>query len=416
MKFKVTELFASCGGMSKGFEMAGFDIKIANEIWEPAAKTYVRNHPKTEMILGDITNPEIKRKVIELSKKNSVEVIIGGPPCQAYSVAGLRNPDDPRGKLFEDYLEVVEEVQPKIFVMENVRGLLSILTEREDLTEEEMREIRKLNELLEKKVQLILKKRKSRTSLMIKFTKKNGKELEKVIEEVKTQQRFVLPFQEKLIDKIKRKFREKGYNTEHRILNAANYGVPQLRERVIIIGTRYDIPIEFPKETYNEENWITVKDVIDDMKNLGQDEKINHLMMDHSKEFLKKIKATKHGESIFGVYNHAFKKPNPNRPCSTVKENHGSVFLHYEKNRAMTPRELARLQSFPDSFIFDGSKYQILVQIGNAVPPILAEAIGKSIKNMLKKIRKLENSESIQQGNIYIRESYNYPIIEMRAR
>jgi len=416
MKFKVTELFASCGGMSKGFEMAGFDIKIANEIWEPAARTYRRNHLKTNLILGDITDPEIKKEVIKLSNQNEVEVIIGGPPCQAYSVAGLRNPDDPRGKLFEDYLKVVEEVQPKIFVMENVKGLLSIMTEREDLTEEEMKDIKKLNELKEKKIQLILKRRKSRTSLKIEFTKKNEKELAKVTEKLKEQQKFVLPLQEKLIEKIKRKFYEQGYKVEHKVLNAANYGVAQLRERVIIIGTRYDIPIEFPKETYDETNWVTVKEMIDDLRNLKHNEEINHLIMNHSKEFVKKIKTTKQGKSIFGVYNHAFNKPRPNRPSNTVKENHGSVFLHYEKNRAMTPRELARLQSFPDDFIFEGAKNQILVQIGNAVPPLLAKAIGNSIKNMLKKIKELEKPELTQGRNIYISKSVEYPIIEMRAR
>jgi len=416
MEPKVTELFASCGGMSKGFEMAGFDIKIANEIWEPAARTYRKNHPKTNLILGDITDQEIKKEVVELSKENEIEVIIGGPPCQAYSVAGLRNPDDPRGKLFEDYFEVVEKVKPKIFVMENVRGLLSIMTERENLTDEEMEEIKKLNDLKEKKIQLILKRRKSRTSLTIKFTKKDEKELEKITEEVKLQQKKVLPFQEKLIDKIKRRFQEKGYKVEHKVLNAAYYGVPQLRERVIIIGTRYDIPIEFPKETHNENNWVTVKEAIDDLKNLKQDENINHIIMNHSKEFLQKIKATKHGKSIFGVYNHAFNKPRPNRPSNTVKENHGSVFLHYQKNRAMTPRELARLQSFPDEFIFEGAKNQILTQIGNAVPPLLGRAIGKSVKNMLKSIKEVEFQKSENRGKIYISNIPKSNIIKMRAR
>ncbi len=416
MKYKVTDLFASCGGMSTGFENAGFNIKIANEIWEPAARTHIRNHKKTKMILGDITNPEIKKQVIESSKENSVDVIIGGPPCQAYSVAGLRKPNDSRGKLFEDYIEVVEEVQPKIFVMENVRGLLSVWTEKENLSHDEMREINKFNNLKEDKVELLLKRRKSRTSPSVKFTKKEEKEITRLDGEIKKQQKIAIPFQEKLMDKIKREFRKIGYKVEHKLLNAANYGVPQLRERVIIIGTRYDIPIEFPKETHDEETWVTVKEAIGDLKNLKQDEEINHLIMNHSKEFLKKIKATKHGKSIFGVYNHAFNKPRPNRPSNTVKENHGSVFLHYEQNRAMTPRELARLQSFPDEFIFEGAKNQILTQIGNAVPPRLAEAIGKSIKNMLRKIKKLEVARPVKQANIYIFPLIESNIVEMRAR
>lgn len=416
MRYKVTELFSSCGGMSKGFENAGFEIKVANEIWEPAARTYVRNHSKTKMILGDITKPEIKEEVISLSKENSVDVIIGGPPCQAYSVAGLRKPNDPRGKLFEDYITVVEEVQPKIFVMENVRGLLSIWTEKENLSEEEMKEINKFNELKEKKVELILKRRKSKTSPNVKFTKEDEKEISRLDEEIKNQHKIVLPFQEKLIEKIKRKFHSIGYKVDYKVLNAANYGVPQLRERVIIIGTRYDIPIKFPKETFTKENWITVREAIDDLKDIDEDVKINHLIMNHSKEFLKKIKSIKCGKSLFGVYSHAFNKPNPDHPSKTVKENHGSVFLHYEKNRAMTPRELARLQSFPDDFFFDGAKNQVLVQIGNAVPPRLAEAVGKSIKSMLRTIKNLENPILFEYTNIYKTHLPEKKYITMRAR
>jgi len=125
-EYKVLDLFAGCGGLSKGFELAGFNVVAGNDILDHAGETYKRNHPNTKFFLGDITDEEMKKQIISYMKENGCDVIVGGPPCQAYSLAGLRDPNDPRGKLFEEYVEIVKKLQPKIFVMENVKGILNM--------------------------------------------------------------------------------------------------------------------------------------------------------------------------------------------------------------------------------------------------------------------------------------------------
>ena len=123
-KPKSIDLFSGCGGLSTGFEKAGFDNVVSNDIWEPAQKTFLHNNPSGKFILGDITQANVKKEIIRQSK--DCDIIIGGPPCQAYSLAGGRNVDDPRGKLFEEYLKIVKKIRPKYFVIENVKGILSM--------------------------------------------------------------------------------------------------------------------------------------------------------------------------------------------------------------------------------------------------------------------------------------------------
>jgi DNA (cytosine-5)-methyltransferase 1 len=178
-----------------------------------------------------------------------------------------------------------------------------------------------------------------------------------------------------------------------RVLNSADYGVPQKRERVILIGSLEKYSIKFPSPIYREKNkvgfidlfkdnhpkWITVKEAIDDLKNIPENTDINHIFTKCGTEFIEKIKKTPIGKSVYGGFSDAYFRCYPNEPSKTVKENHGGVFIHYEKDRFMTPRELARLQSFEDSFLFEGTKSQILVQIGNAVPPKLSFAIAETL-------------------------------------
>ena len=192
--------------------------------------------------------------------------------------------------------------------------------------------------------------------------------------------------EEHVTEKIKKRFQSIGYNVEFKVLNAADYGVPQRRERVIFIGTKEHKKITFPKQTHTENGgltlkpWKTVKETIGDLEDKKEDISFNHIITTHNKDFENKIIKTPIGKSVFGNYSDAFFKSEPNEPCRTVKENHGGVFVHYKNNRVMTPRELARLQSFPDDFIFENSKSNILKQIGNAVPVGLAKAIGEHIK------------------------------------
>lgn len=390
--YKVLDLFAGCGGLSKGFELVGFNIVAGNDILDHAGETYKRNHPNTKFFLGDITNEEMKKQIISYMKEKGCDVIIGGPPCQAYSMAGLRDPNDPRGRLFEEYVEIVKELQPKIFVMENVKGILTIKHDRDNLTDEEKKELEELRDAEKERADLLLlRKQHKNNPEKYKYTEADEKRLEEIKDEVKRLKNHLGDFQEKVTDKIIKRFNDLGYDVKFKLLNSANYGVPQKRERVIFIGKKKNGKITHPEPTHSEngenglKKWVSVKEAIGDLEDKKEDINFNHIMTSHSEEFTEKINNTPIGKSVFGNYSDAFFKAYPDQPSRTVKENHGGVFVHYKHNRVMTPRELARLQSFPDDFIFEGSKNKQLVQIGNAVPVGLAKAIAEHIKKLINK-------------------------------
>ncbi len=389
-EYKVLDLFAGCGGLSQGFELAGFNIVAGNDILDHAGETYKRNHSNTKFFLGDITDKDMKKQIISYMKEKGCDVIIGGPPCQAYSIAGLRDSNDPRGKLFEEYVEIVKELQPKIFVMENVKGILTMKQDKDDLKEEEKKELEELNNAEKERAELLLLRKQSKNnSEKFKFMMEDDKRLEEIKEEVKRLKSHLGNYQEKVTDKIIKRFDELGYDVKFKLLNSANYGVPQKRERVIFIGRKKNRKITHPEPTHSEKGdnglkkWVSVKEAIGDLENKQEDINFNHILTTHKEDFTEKIKSTKIGKSVFGNYSDAFFKVYPDQPSRTVKENHGGVFVHYKNNRVMTPRELARLQSFPDNFIFEGSKSKQLVQIGNAVPVGLAKAIAEHIKKLL---------------------------------
>lgn len=389
-KYKVLDLFAGCGGLSKGFELAGFNIVAGNDILDHAGETYKRNHPNTKFFLGDITDEKMKKQIISYMKEKGCDVIIGGPPCQAYSMAGLRDPNDPRGKLFEEYVEIVKELQPNIFVMENVKGILTMKQDKDNLNKEEIKELQELRDAERERAELLLLRKQSKNnSEKFKFTEKDEKRLEEIKEEVKRLKSHLGNYQEKVTDKIIKRFDELGYDVKFKLLNSANYGVPQKRERVIFIGKKKNGKITHPEPTHSEngknglKKWVSIKEAIEDLEDKKEDINFNHIITSHNEEFTEKIKNTPIGKSVFGNYSDAFFKAYPNQPSRTVKENHGGVFVHYKHNRVMTPRELARLQSFPDDFTFEGSKSKQLIQIGNAVPVGLAKAIAEHIKKLI---------------------------------
>jgi DNA (cytosine-5)-methyltransferase 1 len=389
-EYKVLDLFAGCGGLSKGFELAGFDIVAGNDILDHAGETYKRNHLNSKFFLGDITDEEMKKQIISYMKEKGCDVIIGGPPCQAYSMAGLRDPNDPRGKLFEEYVEIVKELQPKVFVMENVKGILTMKHDRDNLTEEEKKELEELRNAEKERAELLLlRKQHKNNPEKYKYTETDEKRLEEIKEEVKRLKKHLGDYQEKVTNKIVKRFNELGYEVKFKLLNSANYGVPQKRERVIFIGKKKNGEITHPEPTHSEngenglKKWVSVKEAVEDLEDKEEDISFNHIITNHNEEFTEKIKNTPIGKSVFGNYSEAFFKSYPEQPSRTVKENHGGVFVHYKHNRVMTPRELARLQSFPDDFIFEGSKSKQLVQIGNAVPVGLAKAIAEHIKRLI---------------------------------
>ena len=389
----VLELFGGCGGLGYGFHKEGFDMVACNEYDPNIAKTYQHNFPETNVIVGDITDKSVKQKIYDVFSKTSCDIVLGGPPCVAYSMSGKRNSRDPRGKLFNDYVEIVKMLNPKVFIMENVKGILTMMHDKVELTPEE-KMIADEYYLLEKEKETLLEEKKNISfnnqigSEKSELNKQNIKEVNKKITKMKKQ--FPI-FRMKLTDIIKKRFNDIGYSVKMKLLNSANYGVPQKRERVIFIGTRNDLnlDINYPTETHNRDGnngklkWVSVKEAIDDLKDLPQDESIQQIYTKHNEKFIEKIEKTPQGKSVNPKYTEAFFRCDEDKPSNTVKENHGGVFIHYEKHRVMTPRELARLQSFPDDFIFKGSKSSMLVQLGNAVPCGLSSAIAKEVLNAL---------------------------------
>ena len=390
------ELFAGCGGLGYGFHQEGYNIIACNELDSSIAETYKENFTNTNVIVGDITQQSIKKDIYSNFKDNPCDIILGGPPCVAYSMSGHRDSRDPRGQLFKEYIEVVKTLQPKVFILENVKGILTILHDKPKLTKKEKKIADKYYELEAEKINIIAKNKilSSKTEENMEgyneLVKDTNTSLKDVNSKLKKMGKDIHIFRMKVTDIIKNTFEEIGYNVEMKLMNAADYGVPQKRERVIFIGVRKDLKqqINFPENTHNKEGsngkkkWISVREAIDDLKDKDEDyETLQHIYTAHNPDFIDKIKNTPIGKSVNPKYTESFYRCIPDEPSNTVKENHGGVFVHYEKNRVMTPRELARLQSFPDSFKFKGKKTKILVQLGNAVPCGLSQAIAKEINN-----------------------------------
>lgn len=320
-EYNFIDLFSGAGGLSCGMVMAGFNPIASVEIMPQAVETYkynfIEKHKFDEKVeTRDICEQEVKDNLYKSVEGKKVDVIVGGFPCQGFSMAGYRVVDDPRNSLYKEMKEIVEKLQPEVVVMENVEGLRSML---------------------------------------------NGKVEEMIIEDYK---------------KI-------GYDINLTVLNSANYGVPQLRKRVIFIGNRIGKTNYHPKALYNESNYVTLGEAIEPYMHIEQNPEINHVFSRHTEEMKARLAAVPEGKSLYKNYSDSWKKSPWDKPSCTIKENHGGTNIHPKLNRCLTARELAALQSFPADFIFKGTKKWQLVQIGNAVPPLLGKAVGLAVKKML---------------------------------
>jgi DNA (cytosine-5)-methyltransferase 1 len=390
------DLFCGCGGFSYGFQQAGIKVAGGNDIWDVAGRTFSENHSNAEFICGDIRSQEVSSSLTELAKKKGVNVLIGGPPCQAYSMAGARDVDDERGRLFESYVSLVKKIKPAFFVMENVSGILTMRHDKDDLSSAQRSKVSILKSLEKKRADLMLLRKRAKNTEKFSFSCKDRVELDLINEELIKQRACCTDCRELVTDKIMRSFSKIGYKLEFRLLNAADYGAPQKRERVIFIGTNQDCDIDFPDPTHcdprltsnnGKKPWKTVRQAICDLEGIEENSLQAHWFTGHSPEFVQRIKQTRIGSGIYGGYSDAWYRNPPDEPSRTVKENHGGVLVHYARDRVMTPRELARLQTFPDKFSFEGSKSDVLVQIGNAVPPVLGKAVGTHILGLSKCLR-----------------------------
>ena len=316
------DLFSGAGGLSCGLVMAGWTPIGSVEIMEQAVSTYKYNFIdkkgfEENVETRDIRDSNVKQHLYNSVNNKNVDLIVGGFPCQGFSMAGNRIVTDKRNTLYLDMLEIVNHLKPKVVVMENVPGLRSML---------------------------------------------GGKVEEKIIND----------------------FERIGYKINVTVLNAADYYTPQTRRRVIFIGNRIGVDNCHPKPLLDSSNYITTKSAIEDLVNKKPDPLFNHVPTTHSEEMQKKLSEVKEGESLYKNYSDSWKKCPWNKPSCTIKENHGGVNIHPKLPRVLTAREMARLQSFPDDFVFQGSKKWQLTQIGNAVPCLLGKAIGLAVEKMIK--------------------------------
>ena len=309
---KTVALFAGCGGLDLGFENAGFDIIWANDNNKKIESTYRYNHKNTELIIKSLV--DIKSEEIP-----DCDIIIGGPPCQSWSLAGaMKGKEDSRGQLFYEYVRVIKDKRPMAFVAENVKGIIS------------KAHIESFNEIVDM-------------------------------------------------------FKEAGYTVTYKLVNAKNYGVPQDRERVFIVGVRNDLKVsyEFPKETNNEGNYVTLENAIGDLRdNPGE-----WMEGSFSPIFMSRNRRRSWNEVAFTVQ--ASGRQTQIHPDSPEMEKIDKDKWQFKNNssmkvRRMSVRECARIQTFPDDFEFLGAPInENYKMIGNAVPVKLAEAIATNLRACL---------------------------------
>ncbi len=342
----VLDLFCGAGGLSYGFESGGFNILLGIDNDAKALETFELNHKGSKTICGDITQITYEEHIKPLLGGKQIDVIIGGPPCQGMSLSGPRKFDDPRNKLYLSYIRLVKEIQPKAFVIENVPGLVGL-------------------------------------------------------------------FGGQIKDSIIEKFTAMGYHIEYKILCSADYGVPQNRKRVIFVGTKVG-NFEYPAINPNV---VTCSMALSDLPaledELGEEVSeyvappqnyyqklmrrksnvvLNHVAANHSDKVKKIIALVPDGGNYKSLpeeyresrnFHVAWTRFASDKPAPTIDTGHRHHF-HYKYNRVPTVRECARLQSFPDDFRFLGNKTQQFRQVGNAVPPLMAQAIAEQIKKMLE--------------------------------
>ena len=310
--YNFVDLFCGAGGITQGLVQAGFNPVASAEISPIASATHKKNFSNCHHFCGDIHEFNTQGWLSQIGSP-SIHLVVGGPPCQGFSVAGKRDPNDPRNHLFKEFIRIVSEVRPWYVVMENVPGIL---------------------------------------------TMKQGKIKQAIIEA----------------------FEDIGYkNVSIAILESAAYGVPQIRPRAIFIANRFGIQNPYPNPQLVPEQYKSIESAISDLPAYEPIPSINHEWTRHSVEYMERISKVPPGGSLYETYVDAFKRQYPGKPSMTIKENHGGTHIHPHLNRVISAREMARLQTFPDFFIFEGTMKKAMWQIGNAVPPRLAECIGYAL-------------------------------------
>lgn len=340
-KYSVIDLFSGAGGLHMGFMAEHFDIKLCVDNDVPVSKTHMRNFPNIPFLNDDIRKIPCERFQEYLGANQSIDIIIGGPPCQGFSTIGKRassNPDkrmqhDTRNELVLIYANIIKTLKPKFIVMENVKGIL---------------------------------------------TKDNGEYLKTLCSELTAA----------------------GYRVGYKIINMADYGVPQIRERVIVIGNRLGLPVAFPKPTHAEKPtgellpWVSCWNVLEDLVEHPEDKAFNHVALKHTDVNIERYKLIPEGgrlpedklppEIYRRNFGNTYKRLSRFRPALTMVPGNDAFPIHPVLHRSLTVREAARIQTFPDNFIFEGNRRQQGHQVGNAVPPAFSVQLAAFMLTQLK--------------------------------
>lgn len=370
---KMIDLFCGAGGLSLGFTQEGFVTALANDIQECCVDTYAHNHPETprnRIIMGDVK--DVADSIENLVDTNAVDIVVGGPPCQGFSMANRqRLIDDPRNYLYKNYVEIVRKVSPKFFVMENVKGMLAVA------------------------------------------------------------------------EQVKDDFRRIGYTVVCHVLNAKDYGVPQSRDRLVYIGNRlgidndaifqqiFDLSKKIPDYVLKDALFGLRKLEASRIKNATESENSDSGFIIEKNEIQRTneyIEYINQGRSVPFVCNHKARYNNDrdieiyrrmtqgdksddpkiadimpykrrsdifkdkyyklveNNVCKTITAHMKfdcNMYIHPTQARGLTPREAARVQSYPDDYFFRGAYTKTYMQIGNSVPPLLGRAIASIVKRYL---------------------------------
>lgn len=349
-KFNVIDLFSWCGGFSYGLQMAWFNILLGVDNTQVALDVFKKNHLNSDVLNLDLAEDSSIDIISNKVKWKEIDVIIAWPPCQGFSLTWTRNENDKRNKLFYSVFKLAEKVNPKIIIIENVPWLATLY---------------------------------------------NGKAKEAIINE----------------------FIRLGYDYKYKVLFAPDYGVPQIRKRLVFVWTRKWLgDFNFPEAVLSPNEYVSSKDAISDLhdtnESLGKEEdqykknpesEYQKFMRQHS-NILHNHVWTRHTPYVISVisqvpdgwnhkhlppwvwdsrkFNEAWTRYNSKKPSKTIDTGHRNHF-HYEYHRVPTVRENARLQSFPDNFIFTGTKTQQYKMVWNAVPPLLGYHLADAIKKTL---------------------------------
>lgn len=317
-------LFSGGGGLDLGLSLAGFDIKYASDEEEIYCKTIEANFPSCFVDIKDVRETTA-RSIYKVIGRTPIELVSGGSPCQSFSILGKRESfSDARGQLVFEFIRLIEDLQPKVFIFENVPGILTL-------------------------------------------NQGNDWNL------------------------LRSKFEATGYTLYEKVLNAADFGIPQTRRRLFVVGFREALKFEFPTPThrnpaknpnlleYTLPEWLPAKLALENVSDLP-----NHDIRPHGDRVRNRYKLVPQGSK--DLIDHT-NRIHPEKPAGTVlvgsKAGGGRPHIHPDAPRHITAREAARLQSFPDWYVFQGKQTAQYRQVGNAVPPLLAYAVGQSIRKAL---------------------------------